>query len=90
MKNQYRIRNWSEYNAGLKLRGSLTFWLDEKVVGQWLVKNKTGKKGESRNIRSSIRILSILFFTYVGKCQPCLIKEINNVHLAKQCIDLGK
>ena len=48
MKNQYRIRNWSEYNAGLKLRGSLTFWLDEKVVGQWLVKNKTGKKGASQ------------------------------------------
>ena len=48
MKNQYRIRNWSEYNAGLKLRGSLTFWLDEKVVGRWLVKNKTGKKGASQ------------------------------------------
>ncbi|MEM6614624.1 MAG: IS5 family transposase [Cyanobacteria bacterium P01_C01_bin.72] len=27
MKNQYRIRNWSEYNAGLKHRGSITFWL---------------------------------------------------------------
>lgn len=26
------VRNWSEYNAGLKDRGSLTFWLDEAVL----------------------------------------------------------
>ncbi len=38
----------SEYNAGLKQRGSLTFWLDEDVLEQWLVKKKTGKKGASQ------------------------------------------
>ena len=26
------IRNRSEYNAGLKQRGSLTFWIDEAVL----------------------------------------------------------
>lgn len=31
----YRIRNWSKYNAGLKHRGSLTFWLDSEVIEQW-------------------------------------------------------
>lgn len=33
MKQQYRIRNWFEYNAGLKQGGSLTFWVDEAVLG---------------------------------------------------------
>jgi hypothetical protein len=28
-------RNWSEYNAGLKQRGSLTFWLWEDVLEAW-------------------------------------------------------
>jgi hypothetical protein len=28
----YRIHNWSEYNAALKQRGSLTFWIDESVL----------------------------------------------------------
>ncbi len=29
----YRIRNWSEYNAGLKQRGgSLTLWIEESVM----------------------------------------------------------
>ncbi|MEM6428155.1 MAG: IS5 family transposase [Deinococcota bacterium] len=46
--NKYRIRNWSEYNAGLRQRGEITFWLDKAVVEGWLNKEKTGKRGASR------------------------------------------
>ena len=46
-QSSYRIRNWSEYNAGLRQRGSITFWLDEAVIRQWLNKQKTGKRGAS-------------------------------------------
>ena len=41
----YRIRNWSEYNAGLKQRGSLTLWMSPAVLANWKVKEKTGKPG---------------------------------------------
>jgi hypothetical protein len=34
-KTQYRIRNWSEYNAALIGRGSLTLWLDEHALQAW-------------------------------------------------------
>lgn len=47
MKPQYRIRNWSEYNAGLKQRGSLTFWIEESVLEQWIVEELSGKPGAS-------------------------------------------
>lgn len=47
MNPQYRIRNWSEYNAGLKQRGSLTFWLDESVLEGWIVPDLSGKRGAS-------------------------------------------
>jgi hypothetical protein len=47
MKPQYRVRNWSEYNAGLKQRGSLTFWLSPDVLANWEVKEKSGKPGAS-------------------------------------------
>lgn len=43
----YKIRNWSRYNAGLKQRGSLTFWLEESVIERWLLTNKSGKPGAS-------------------------------------------
>lgn len=48
MKGQYRIRNWSEYNAGLKQRGSLTFWISEEVIDTWLNPTSRGKRGASR------------------------------------------
>lgn len=47
MKPQYRIRNWSEYNAGLKQRGSLTFWLEASILEQWVVDELSGKPGAS-------------------------------------------
>lgn len=46
-KTQYRIRNWSQYNAALKQRGSLTFWVDEEVLAVWLNDEKTGNRGAS-------------------------------------------
>ena len=30
-KDQYKLTNWPEYNAGLKRRGSLALWIDESV-----------------------------------------------------------
>lgn len=47
MKAQYRICNWSEYNAGLKQRGSLTFWIDESVIESWIDPYLSGKRGAS-------------------------------------------
>ena len=47
MKAQYRIRNWSEYNAGLKQRGSLSFWIEESVLEQWIDPYLSGKPGAS-------------------------------------------
>jgi len=43
----YRIRNWSEYNAGLKQRGSLSFWLSCDIIAQWEETQKIGKRGAS-------------------------------------------
>ncbi|NJM67323.1 MAG: hypothetical protein HC851_17430 [Acaryochloris sp. RU_4_1] len=59
MKQQYRIRNWSEYNAGLKQRGSLTFWVSEDAIDQWLNSNPSGQLGAPR-IYSDLAILSVL------------------------------
>jgi Transposase DDE domain len=58
MKAQYRIRNWSEYNAGLKQRGSLTFWIEESVLEEWIVEDLSGKRGASP-FYSNIAILTM-------------------------------
>lgn len=46
-KASYRLRNWKEYDAALKQRGSLTFWVSEDVIEQWNTAEKTGKRGAS-------------------------------------------
>ena len=48
MGDKYRVKNWLEYDAGLKQRGSLTFWVNEEVLKSWLEEEeKTGKQGAS-------------------------------------------
>jgi hypothetical protein len=43
-KSRYRIRNWPEYEAGLRRRGDVTVWLSDDAIssfyeaeglGQW-------------------------------------------------------
>ena len=43
VKKQYHLRNWPEYESGLRNRGSLTLWISEEELGSW-EPSKTGKK----------------------------------------------
>lgn len=47
-KQQYRIRNWREYNKALVLRGSLTLWLDAHSVGAWRDHSTPTRRGRHR------------------------------------------
>ena len=46
-KSQYRLRNWSEYEAGLQRRGDLTVWLSDAALGDWRAP-ASGKPGGQR------------------------------------------
>jgi IS5 family transposase len=48
-KPSYRVRNWSEYDAALKQRGSVTFWIDEAVIEGWINEQKSGRRGASKH-----------------------------------------
>ncbi len=47
-KQQYRLRNWSEYNKALVRRGSLTLWVSDEIITQWCETRRTGKRGSPR------------------------------------------
>jgi hypothetical protein len=65
MKQQYRIRNWSEYNASLKQRGSLTFWVSDAAIEQWLEPEKTGDRGALRTYSNrAIEVMATLKALY--------------------------
>ncbi len=46
-KSQYRVRNWSEYEAGLKKRGDLTVWIAGDALDAWR-EAPSGKRGGQR------------------------------------------
>lgn len=48
-KRTYRIRNWKQYNKSLVERGSITFWINEKVLEDWQKRPENNKqKGRPR------------------------------------------
>jgi hypothetical protein len=47
-KTKYRIRNWRDYNRSLEQRGSLTVWISDNILENWLLMEKTGNRGASR------------------------------------------
>jgi hypothetical protein len=44
-KQQYRIRNWHDYNKALVARGSLTLWLDSRALEKWLSQDCPARPG---------------------------------------------
>ncbi len=44
-RGQYRTTNWTEYNAALKARGSLSVWLDKEMTWHAV---PSGKRGRSQ------------------------------------------
>jgi len=47
-KQNYRVRNWRDYNKALLNRGSLTVWFDEKSIKEWHSPEETGKRGRPK------------------------------------------
>ena len=46
-KKKYRIRNWREYERGLRSRDDVTIWLSEDAIAAW-VPLKNGLRGGQR------------------------------------------
>ena len=63
-KRQYHVRNWSEYNAALVKRGSLTVWLEEAALSGWIEQGRSGRRGASRTY-SEAAIQAILLLKAV-------------------------
>jgi IS5 family transposase len=63
-RRTYRLRNWSQYNAALEKRGSLTLWVSEEALSGWHEDARTGKRGAPRTY-SDTAILSMAWLSAV-------------------------
>ena len=72
-KAKYRIRNWTDYNRSLRMRGSLTFWISQEIIDTWIVSEQSGERGRSVQYSAAaiIAMASIKFvFRQAGR-QTC-------------------
>ena len=55
-KTQYKVKNWSAYNKALKLRGSITLWIDKDSESKWYYKGPTQRGAQFVYSDDAIRI----------------------------------
>lgn len=59
-KQQYRIRNWREYNKALISRGSLTLWIDTRTTDAWLDHDWPARRGRRRTYTDAAILCALL------------------------------
>ena len=54
-KQRYRVTNWSEYDASLRQRGSLTVWFSDEAIAAWRAEPRTTRGGQAHYSALAIR-----------------------------------
>ena len=57
---RYRVRNWREYEAGLKRRGDLTLWLDEAAMAGWQAPRRSTPGGQAWYSDAAVELVPTL------------------------------
>jgi hypothetical protein len=47
-KMKFEVTNWAEYEAGLRLRGSLTLWMTAEALSSWQAPKRKTRGGQPR------------------------------------------
>lgn len=63
-KDRYKIRNWSQYNEGLKGRGSLFLWVQSDIADQWKHKGKNQRGGQKQYSDIAIELCLVICKVY--------------------------
>jgi hypothetical protein len=57
---QYQIRNWPQYDRGLRQRGKLTLWVDEAAISGWAALRRATPGGQARYSDLAIELVLML------------------------------
>ena len=57
---RYRVTNWPAYEAGLRRRGDLTFWVDEAALAGWQAPRRSTPGGQPRYSELAIELVLTL------------------------------
>ena len=87
-KTKYQIRNWREYERGLRSRSDVTIWLSEEAIAAWIPPKNGVRGGQRRYSNLAIRTTrhsraGIVKLTHHKLRQPQYMG--NEAHMNAQC-----
>ena len=56
-QTRYWVTNWTAYEAGLRRRGDLTFWVDETALAAWQAPRRSTPGGQPRYSDLAIELM---------------------------------
>lgn len=59
-KDKYRVKNWAEYNRGLKNRGTLTLWIEDGLADKWFYAGKRSPGGKVAYSDTAIELFQVV------------------------------
>ena len=62
----YKTRNWPDYNAALKRRGSLTIWFDPAMIWEAAPTGKRGRQPDYSGVEDEKRVVSRRWWKFSG------------------------
>ena len=74
-RQQDRVTNWSEYDAALRQRGSLTVWFSEEAIAAWRAEPRTTRGGQPRY--SALAIATALTLRTVFRLASGLVGSLS-------------
>jgi hypothetical protein len=58
--NEYKIKNWKEYNQALKQRGSLEIWIEDDIDSKWYYQGKSQRGAQYEYSDACIEMASVI------------------------------
>ena len=78
-KMKFKVTNWAEYEAGLRRRGSLTFWIIPEALSFWQAPKRTTRGGQPRYSDLAIETaltLGLVFGLRLRQTEGLLVSEL--------------
>lgn len=64
-RQRFRVMNWPEYEAGLRKRGSITFWLSDEALASWSASKRQTRGGQRRYSDLAIQRVCFMIYRFV-------------------------
>jgi hypothetical protein len=87
-RQRFRVMNWPAYEAGLRRRGDLTFWVDDAALAGWQAPRRTTSGGQRLYSDLAIELvltLRLVFHLALRQAEAFSVSVLRLLGLQRRC-----